>query len=90
MSDANGPYGRPGAHRHHVGEPWFMFSTLLASVWQPSALFHALVQCFPNCVPRHTGVQLKKLKCAAKVLCFDKTFCMLHHFRYKVVKSRFL
>jgi len=32
-----------------------------------------LKQCFPNCVPRHIGVPLKKLKCAAKVLCFDKT-----------------
>jgi len=35
----------------------------------------AVSQCFPNCVPRHTGVPLKKLKCAAKVLCFDKTLC---------------
>jgi len=26
------------------------------------------LQCFPNCVPRHTGVPLKRLKCAAKVL----------------------
>ena len=40
--------------------------------------------CFPNCVP------LKRLKCAANVLCFDKTFCMLHHFRYKVCEDRFL
>ena len=29
-------------------------------------------QCFPNCVPRHTGVPLK---CTAKVFCFDKTLC---------------
>ena len=28
-----------------------------------------LSQCFPNCVP------LKRLKCAAKILCFDKTLC---------------
>ena len=40
-----------------------------------------LAQCFPNCVP------LKRLKWAAIVLCFDKTFCMLHHFRYKVCEE---
>jgi len=28
-----------------------------------------LDQCFPNCVP------LKRMKCAAKVLCFNKTLC---------------
>jgi len=37
--------------------------------------FQRLKQCFPNCVPRHTGVPLKRLKCAAKVLCFHKTLC---------------
>jgi len=29
---------------------------------------NSLIQCFPNCVPRHTGVPLKRLKCAPKVL----------------------
>ena len=38
-------------------------------------------QCFPDCV------SLMKLKCDADVLCFDKTFCMLHHFRYKVCEE---
>jgi len=34
----HGPYGRPGSHGHHVGDLWFWFSTLLASVVQPRAL----------------------------------------------------
>jgi len=35
-----------------------------------------LGQCFPNCVRRHIGVLLKRLKCAKKVLCFFKV-CVL-------------
>jgi len=27
-SNPHGPYGRPGSGRHHVGDPWFRFSTL--------------------------------------------------------------
>jgi len=41
----------------------------------------SIAQCFPNCVP------LKRLKWATNVLCFVKTFCMLHHFRYKVCEE---
>jgi len=41
-----------------------------------SQLFESLIdfleQYFPNCVPWHTGVLLKRLKCAVKVLCFEK------------------
>jgi len=48
---------------------------------------HHLNQFFPNCVQQHTGVPLKRLKCGANVLCFEKTFCMLHHFRYKVCEE---
>ena len=39
-----------------------------------------LEQCFPNCVP------LKKLKCAAKVLYFDKTLYFLSQLRLFVSK----
>jgi len=38
--------------------------------WRPLQLLY-VDQCFPNCVPRQTGVPLKRLKCAVKVLCFD-------------------
>jgi len=41
-----------------------------------------LDQCFPNCVP------LKKLKCVAKILCFDEIFCEKWVFA-RFVKSRF-
>ena len=34
----HGPYGQLGSRGHHVGDPWFRFSTLLASVAQPRAL----------------------------------------------------
>jgi len=34
----HGPYGQPGSRGYHVGDPWFRFSTLLASVVQPRAL----------------------------------------------------
>jgi len=29
MCDPCGPYGRPGARGHHVGDPWFRFTMLL-------------------------------------------------------------
>ena len=37
----HGPYGRPGSRGHHVGDPWFRFSTLLASAGQPSVTLQA-------------------------------------------------
>ena len=37
-SNPHGPYGRPSSRGHHVGDPWFRFSTLLARVVQPSVL----------------------------------------------------
>jgi len=59
--------------------------------WKGKAMYCAitflLIQCFPNCVPRHTGVPLKRLKCSANALCFDKTIFMLHHLRYKVCEE---
>jgi len=36
--NSHGPYGRLGSRRHHVGDPWFRFSTLPVSVVQPRAL----------------------------------------------------
>ena len=62
---------------------FFMFS----GIFSISAIRCSQVQFFPNCVQQHTGVLLKRLKCDAKVLCFDKTFCMLHHFHYKVCEE---
>jgi len=38
MGNPHGSYGRPGSCGHHVGDPWFRFSRLLASVVQPKAL----------------------------------------------------
>jgi len=37
-SNPHGPYGRPGSCGHHVGDTWFRFGTLLASVAQSRAL----------------------------------------------------
>jgi len=42
MSDPRGSYGQPGACGHHVGDPWFIFSMLLASVVQPSAFLSCM------------------------------------------------
>jgi len=38
MGNPHGPYGRPGSHGHHVDDPWFRFSVLLASIVRPRAL----------------------------------------------------
>jgi len=38
MGNPHGPYGRPGSHGHHVDDPWFRFSMLLASIVRPRAL----------------------------------------------------
>ena len=38
MGNPHGPYRRYGSGGHHVGDPWFRLSTLLASVVQPGAL----------------------------------------------------
>jgi len=38
MGNPHGLYRWPGSRGHHVGDPWFRFSMLLASVVQPRAL----------------------------------------------------
>jgi len=38
-----GLHGRPGSHGHHIGDLWFWFSTLLASVVQPRALLSCVI-----------------------------------------------
>jgi len=38
MGNPHCPYGRPASCGYHVGDPWFRFITLLASVVQPRAL----------------------------------------------------
>jgi len=51
------PYGRPCSRGHHAGDPWFRFSTLLASVAQPGALLSCV-----SVMLQATGKKFSKVK----------------------------
>jgi len=57
MSNPHGPYRRSGSRGHHVGDPWFRFNTLLASLVQPRALLSCV-----SVMLKATGNKFSKVK----------------------------